>query len=313
YPCPVQYNPADHIMDIVQDIEVRKRVVEAFTISDEVNALLKKNSIDKKNEIEIEDEFESLKIPKFATGFWTQLRVLFYRTALNKKGLLAFPAERVIINKERASGSYRISTYFLAKTMAETPLLITLPTTFILITYWMAGLNPNAGAFFGFLFIEILAVSAGEGIGLFVGTVSTDIDTGMVIATVSLMSMLLVGGFFAKHVPVFLSWLKYLSLFYYAFNACQTFELSTGNVQFQCDPKSEFNNILPSCSRGSDTVSGDEILKYALGAETNFGFTIGLIVVIWVVFRVAAYLTLRYVKHGINRSIAKNKIIILNT
>ncbi|KAJ1550775.1 hypothetical protein HK096_005089, partial [Nowakowskiella sp. JEL0078] len=89
YPCPAQYNPADHIMDIVQDQEVRKKVTNAFVLSDEVLVFLNKKNNEKS--IECEDEYESQdleKLPKFATGFWTQLRVLFYRTALNKKGSL---------------------------------------------------------------------------------------------------------------------------------------------------------------------------------------------------------------------------------
>ena len=46
-----------------------------------------------------------------------------------------------MLNKERQSGSYRLSAYFLAKTLSETPLDLILPFIFVTITYWMVGLN----------------------------------------------------------------------------------------------------------------------------------------------------------------------------
>ncbi|KAJ3120212.1 hypothetical protein HK098_004786 [Nowakowskiella sp. JEL0407] len=360
YPCPPQYNIADHIMDLVQQPEIRDKLVEVFSYPKD---LLKKMPTAPKlageeTDLLVEDKTENLatdELPKFASSFLTQFKVLLHRTALNKRGsiftwlnciqaiglavicgliwfrmpqninyiterlgfvffimtfwplysifqgLLAYPAERAIIDRERASGSYRISAYFLAKTMAETPLLIVLPTTFLIITYWMAGLNANAASFFGILFIMILAVSIGEGIGLFIGSVTKDIEFGMVIATISLMTMLLTGGFFVERIPIFLAWIKYLSVFYYAFMACQTFELGYGNLQMECDPNSRFYAFLPTCQT-EKYVSGREILDKALKTETNLGFTIGLMVAIWVIFRVAAYVSLRFVKHGDGRS-----------
>lgn len=58
------------------------------------------------------------------------------------------PAEHVVISKERRSGSYHLSAYYMAKTISELPLLVTLPTLFIIITYWIAGFN-SAASFFG--------------------------------------------------------------------------------------------------------------------------------------------------------------------
>ena len=58
------------------------------------------------------------------------------------------PAEKVVVNKERLSGSYHLSAYYLAKTLSELPLLLTLPSIYITITYWAAGMNGWAG-FFG--------------------------------------------------------------------------------------------------------------------------------------------------------------------
>ena len=61
-----------------------------------------------------------------------------------------------MINKERSSGMYRLSAYYMAKMVSEAPLLIILPTVFGIITYWMAGFNGIA-AFFPFILILLLS------------------------------------------------------------------------------------------------------------------------------------------------------------
>lgn len=60
------------------------------------------------------------------------------------------------MNKERASGSYRLSSYFAAKMLSELPLNVLLPSLYLFIVYWACGLNPRADAFFGTWFFMVL-------------------------------------------------------------------------------------------------------------------------------------------------------------
>lgn len=57
------------------------------------------------------------------------------------------PPERAVLNKERATGSYRLSAYFFGKTLAETPLELLLPIMFGSIVYWMVqSIRTNANS-----------------------------------------------------------------------------------------------------------------------------------------------------------------------
>ena len=49
---------------------------------------------------------------------------------------------------------YHLSAYYLAKTVSELPLVILQPTFYLVITYWIVGLN-GVASFFGTLFIVI--------------------------------------------------------------------------------------------------------------------------------------------------------------
>jgi ATP-binding cassette subfamily G (WHITE) protein 2 len=47
-----------------------------------------------------------------------------------------------VLAKERSTGSYRLSAYFMGKVLAETPLELVMPIMFSLITYWMVRTSP---------------------------------------------------------------------------------------------------------------------------------------------------------------------------
>jgi len=199
---------------------------------------------------------------------------------------MAFPEERAILFKERASGSYHLSAYFLAKSTSEAPTRLILPAIYMTIAYWLSGVNNNFAIFLGSAACTLLSVLAGESIGLFIGTTVFDMQRGLVVMTVCSLSLMVAGGFFVRNMPVWLTWLKYLSPFKYAYDSSVQLVF---NKPVPCDGSS----IMSSCG-GSDSgyVSNAELLKF-LGVQGSVGFNVGMLITVFVVVRIGAFYALK--------------------
>nr|ANW72279.1 ABC-2 type transporter family protein [Tradescantia hirsutiflora] len=131
--------------------------------------------------------------------------------------IFTFPQERAMLNKERAVDMYRLSAYFMARTTSDLPLDLFLPVVFLIIVYFMAGLRQNVESFFLSMLIVFLSIVAAQGMGLAIGASLMDIKKATTLASVTVMTFMLAGGFFVKRVPVFISWIKYLSFNYHTY------------------------------------------------------------------------------------------------
>jgi len=65
-----------------------------------------------------------------------------------------------VVRRERMAGIYRLSAYFLAVMTTEIPVVIVITTMFVTVTYWMAGLMPDAGNFLGHWLIVLMTAFA---------------------------------------------------------------------------------------------------------------------------------------------------------
>lgn len=208
------------------------------------------------------------------------------------QSFMAFPQERTVILKERASGSYRLSAYFMGKTTSEMPTRLVLPLIYMIISFWMASISTKFSMFVATTVISLLSVMAGEAIGLFVGATIYDMEKGMTAMTVISLALALLGGFFVENVPSFLVWAKFLSPFKYAFDASLPLVF---DEPVPCDGSGALKGI---CG-GSDTgfAQPDEVIAY-LGVQGSVAFNVGILVVIGLVPRYIAYLALRAKKEG---------------
>jgi ABC-type multidrug transport system permease subunit len=142
-----------------------------------------------------------------------------------------------VLNKERSTGSYRLSAYFMGKVIAETPLEIILPIAFACITYWMVqtslslsfccvlcshththtrtqvGLAPRAECFILYIVFVCLFALLGSGIGLLIGATMLDVKKALTVSVIVVLSSVLLGGFFIsqENLRVWIRWSRWVS------------------------------------------------------------------------------------------------------
>ncbi|XP_047335490.1 ABC transporter G family member 9-like [Impatiens glandulifera] len=162
----------------------------------------------------------------FIVGFWG-----FYPLF---QAIFTFPKERAMLEKERSSGMYKLSSYFMARTMGDMPMEICLPTVYVTIIYWMAGLKPTALHFFATLFSILLSVVVSSGLGLAIGALVLDQQAAATVGSVLMLAFLLAGGFYVQHVPKFIAWVKYISLSNYTYKVLMDSQFSLEET-YQCN------------------------------------------------------------------------------
>jgi ABC-type multidrug transport system ATPase subunit len=211
------------------------------------------------------------------------------------EALFAFPQERVIILKERATASYRLSAYFASCTVADLPVFLCMPCIYMVISYWM--IVPTLG-FTKFLIItgiSFLAVMTGQALGFLIGAGFDDIKIAQAFATVVVLFLMLLGGFFARNIPLWLSWVGYLSPFKYASNAAL---LVIFDAPVPCDGSGALS---PLCAVDDTTtmVSAHAVLTSPnMNVELSIGVNILLLLVFCIVPRLFTYTILRRKKGG---------------
>lgn len=122
-----------------------------------------------------------------------------------------------MLEKERSSGMYRLSSYFISRIIVDLPVELILPTIYLFIIYFMTGLKLNVLNFLYTLFTLLLDVLVSQGLGLAIGAIIMDTKSAITLGSIILLSFVLAVGFYVRHVPTFIAWIKYISINYYIY------------------------------------------------------------------------------------------------
>ncbi|KAL3066717.1 hypothetical protein OYC64_016625 [Pagothenia borchgrevinki] len=147
----------------------------------------------------------------------------------NLSAVELFINERAIFIHENSSGYYRTSVYFLSKIFADLipnrmiPIFI-----FSAIAYFMMGLKPSFVAFLCFALTMSLVSLAGVGLAFLVSASVSSFAMANILIALPFVFMMVFGGFLVNlnSMLIWLSWLKWISIFKYGLNAAFINEMS---------------------------------------------------------------------------------------
>ncbi|RZC51273.1 hypothetical protein C5167_019692 [Papaver somniferum] len=263
------------------------------TWAQEFSVLLRRDLLERKHESFSVMEVGHLLIFSFLCGilWWKssishiddQIGFIFYSNIYWSltpmfTAILTFPQERIILIKEQSSRMYRLSSYFIARNVADLPMELALPSIFVTITYWMAGFKPTVGSFLMTLVVMLYNVLVSQGLGLAIGSVIMNPRIGTVFGGIVGQAFSLASGFYIRNVPSFIAWIKYLSHNYYIYKLLLRSQYKKDDL-YQCGA-----NV--SCRVGSNPT----IKNVGLGNEVISVVVLGLLLV---GYRVVAYIALK--------------------
>lgn len=140
-----------------------------------------------------------------------------------------FMKQKPLFIHENSNGFYRTSTFYLAKVVTDIiPNRIFPLVPFCCIVYFMIGFQLEVSKFF-ILFLTLSLTSIAETALIFaISTPLTIAVVANIIGTLAFVIQLLLAGFLISlsSLPVYLRWLKYLSIFHYSIEALAINEIA---------------------------------------------------------------------------------------
>ncbi|KAI9502121.1 P-loop containing nucleoside triphosphate hydrolase protein [Coemansia spiralis] len=165
-----------------------------------------------------------------------------------------------IMLSERGSGSYRMSTFYIAKIMIYMPIAIVSSWVYFLGIYYMAGLQSTATKVLTSLSLFTVLLVVTLGLVLFVGSFVSTYDLASVIGALAVTTWVIFGGHIANAgdlLPV-IKWMQYISPAFYAYEGMVRTEFDS--LELHC----KANNGL-CMARGEDVISLYKLNQFTTG------------------------------------------------
>ncbi|XP_073019651.1 ABC transporter G family member 25-like [Primulina eburnea] len=208
---------------------------------------------------------------------------IFWGVFPSFNAVFAFPQERAIFTKERASGMYTLSSYFIARVTGDLPMELILPTLFISISYWMTGLKPELSAFALTLLVVLGYVLVSQGLGLALGALIMDAKQASTMVTVTMLAFVLTGGYYVHKVPYFMSWIKYVSTTFYSYRLL---------INVQYGDGAGISTYL-GCSSGRQDRATCKFIDEDIRGQIHPVMSVSILMMMFVGYRLLAYIALR--------------------
>ncbi|KAL1295334.1 hypothetical protein HN51_056239 [Arachis hypogaea] len=211
---------------------------------------------------------------------------IFWGVFPSFNSVFAFPQERAIFMKERASGMYTLSSYFMSRIVGDLPMELILPTIFLIVTYWMGGLKPDLVAFLLTWLVILGYVLVSQGLGLALGAAIMDAKQASTVAAVTMLAFVLTGGYYVHKVPACMAWIKYISTTFYCYRLLTRIQYGDGRKI----------SYMLGCNHGGGDRANCKFLEEDVMGQIGTVGSIGVLFLMFVGYRLLAYLALRRIK-----------------
>ena len=162
---------------------------------------------------------------------------------------------------------YNMGPYFMAKTLADAPVLTSIPFVAVLIFYFAIGLENSFEQFFMAYLVQVTTAWTAASLGYFISSLFENFTTVTGLAPVLVHPLILFGGLMVNNekLPKWLSWFQYISPIKYGAEALLY---------------NEFSN---------DKINRDQLTTF-LGYNLGYWKCIGISVFIIVLCRILAFI-----------------------
>ncbi|KAH7890070.1 ABC-2 type transporter-domain-containing protein [Phlebopus sp. FC_14] len=168
-------------------------------------------------------------------GFQSRVGCLFFLGSLiafsSLSALYNIVEVRPLFVRERSNSYYSPTTWLLSRFLFDVIPLRILPTIIVsTITYWMAGLAPDAAHFFKFLFILVLYTLVMTLFNFLLATLFRNGGIAILISALTALYQMTFAGFFVNlaSIPPVLRWLQWLCPLKYNLEALAVNEVGSG-------------------------------------------------------------------------------------
>ncbi|QPG73024.1 hypothetical protein FOA43_000328 [Brettanomyces nanus] len=208
-------------------------------------------------------------IPSTTLGAFSRGGVIFfailYFVIMSLAEISALFQNKPIMNKQRGYTLYHPSAELLSGQLIQLPVLVTAITLFTIVLYFLSDLKRQAGAFFTFLLLVIVAVQTVETWFIFIASLCPTLSAANGITGIMMMMMILYSSFMIQRPSMYwwFKWFSYINPVLYGFESLITSEFH--GSWMQCAP----SQLIPSGPSYKNLPSGSQVCAFVGAAQTS--------------------------------------------
>ncbi|KAJ2797706.1 hypothetical protein H4R20_005089 [Coemansia guatemalensis] len=183
--------------------------------------------------------FVFFQLKKDQASIQNRIGTLFFMTLMDIypviiPAMVVIMLGRTVLFRERSSGTYRMTTYFFARSLSLMPVIFTPYMLMYIGIYFISHLQYHAGKFFIHLALHLVLLFCAIGYAFMMAMIVSRIDIAATIAPVSLACLILFAGNLANvnSITPVLRWIKYVCMVFYTYSGLTQNEFS--GLEFTC-------------------------------------------------------------------------------